>query len=210
MQSNKNNDAEAPGIIPAEYWDARYVNNETGWDMHQVSPPLKSYIDTLEENDLKILIPGCGNAYEAQYLLEKGFTNVTLIDISKVITARLKEKYKGLPLTIVTGNFFDHEGAYDLVLEQTFFCTFPPTLRKKYAEKCYRLLNNNGKIAGVLFNKKLFGTEPPYIGTDEEYKEVFTSLFVFSRYEECKNSIMPRLGSEVFFEFEKKTIEPKP
>ena len=204
MQKDKNNAAEESVIIPAEYWDTRYLNNEAGWDMHQVSPPLKSYIDTIKDKDLKILIPGCGNAYEAEYLLEKGFTNVTLIDISKVVTARLKEKYKEQAIRIVNENFFDHEGKYDLILEQTFFCTFHPSLRKKYAENCYRLLNPKGKIAGVFFNKKLFGTEPPYIGTDEEYKKVFAPLFIFNLYEDCKNSIGPRQGNEVIFEFEKK------
>jgi hypothetical protein len=64
----------------ASYWDNRYLQNETGWDMHQVSPPLKEYIDGLKNKDLKILIPGCGKAYEADYLLEKQFHNTTLID----------------------------------------------------------------------------------------------------------------------------------
>jgi methyl halide transferase len=82
----------------SQYWDNRYLNNETGWDMNQVSPPLKGYIDSLENKDLKILIPGCGNAYEAEYLLEKGFKNITLIDFSKVVTDKLREKYKNKPI----------------------------------------------------------------------------------------------------------------
>jgi hypothetical protein len=47
-------------------------SNETGWDLGQVSPPLKAYIDQLTDKNLRILIPGCGNSYEAEYLLEKG------------------------------------------------------------------------------------------------------------------------------------------
>jgi hypothetical protein len=49
-----------------------------------VSPPIKAYIDTLKNKDIAILIPGCGNTYEAAYLLlEQGFTNVTVIDIAQ-------------------------------------------------------------------------------------------------------------------------------
>lgn len=186
-------------LISPDYWDHRYLTNETGWDMKQVSPPLKSYIDTIKDNNLKILIPGCGNAYEAEYLLAKGFTNVTLIDFSNVVTGRLKEKYNGKPLKIINENFFDHKGKYDLILEQTFFCALHPSLQKKYVQKCYDLLNDGGKIAGVFFNKKFVDVEPPYILNDAEYKKLFSHLFTFEKYEECKNSIGPRQGYEAFF-----------
>ena len=35
---------------------------------------------------------------------------------------------------------------------QTFFCAIDPSDRKKYADKIYTLLKENGKLAGVLFN----------------------------------------------------------
>jgi SAM-dependent methyltransferase len=186
------------------FWDDCYLNNETGWDMHHVSPPLKGYIDSLKNKDLKILIPGCGNAYEAEYLLEKGFKNITLVDFSAVVTSRLKEKYKDKAIKIVNENFFDHGGKYDLILEQTFFCALDPSLREKYAEKSCELLNDGGKLAGVLFNKKFASVEPPFTATDEEYKKLFKPFFTFSKFESCKNSIASRLGFELFIEFEKK------
>lgn len=185
------------------YWDYRYLNNETGWDMHQVSPPLKSYIDSLADKKIKILIPGCGNAYEAEYLLSKGFENVTLIDFSTVVTDRLKEKYKDEKIRIVNENFFDHEGKYDLILEQTFFCALDPSLREDYVQKCYRLLKDGGKIAGVLFNKPVAPVGPPFVATDEEYRELFQPEFTFLHFENCTNSIAPRMGFELFFEFER-------
>lgn len=186
------------------YWDNRYLDNDTGWDMNQPSPPLQFYIDSLQDSEINILVPGCGNAHEANYLLQKGFNNVTLIDFSKVVTDRLKENYKGKPIKIINENFFEHSGNYDLILEQTFLCALNRSLQKQYPEKCYHLLNPGGKIAGVLFNKKFTDTEPPYILEDAEYKELFKPLFILNRYEECKNSIGPRLGTEVFFEFERK------
>ncbi len=195
---------QSTATTSGEYWDNRYLNNETGWDMNQVSPPLKEYIDNLNNKDLKILIPGCGNAHEAEYLLQEGFKNVTLIDISKVVTERLKEKYHGKPIRVVNENFFDHQDRYDLILEQTFFCALDPTLREKYVGKCYELLSDQGKIAGVFFNKSFTNTEPPFIATDEEYRKLFQSSFSFLKFEKCNNSIAPRMGYELFFEFEKK------
>lgn len=187
-----------------DFWDNCYLNNETGWDMQQVSPPLKGYIDSLKNKQVTILIPGCGNAYEAEYLLEKGFKNVTLIDFSKVVTDKLREKYKNKQISIVNENFFDHQGKYNLILEQTFFCALNPSLREKYVEKCWDLLNDGGKIAGVFFNKKFTQSEPPFIANDEEYKRLFQPFFTFLKFESCNNSVAPRMGYELFFEFGKK------
>jgi SAM-dependent methyltransferase len=191
-------------ISSGKYWDNRYLNNETGWDMKQVSPPLKGYIDSLQNKELRILIPGCGNAYEAEYLLEKGFKNVTLIDLSKVVTDKLKENYKDKPIRIVNENFFNHSGKYDLILEQTFFCALNPSLRKKYVEKCYELLTARGRIAGVFFNKSFTDTEPPYVTSDSQYRKLFQPAFTFLKFENCNNSIAPRMGYELFFEFQMK------
>ena len=58
-----------------EFWTQRYEQNQTGWDIGEISRPLKEYIDQLEDKNLKILIPGAGNAYEAEYLFKQGFTS---------------------------------------------------------------------------------------------------------------------------------------
>lgn len=193
----------APSTLPS-FWDNCYLENQTGWDLSAVSPPLKKYIDRLTNKDISVLIPGCGNAYEAGYLSNNGFNNVTIIDFSSVVTKRLREKFKGLAVRIVNENFFEHEGKCDLILEQTFFCALHPSLRQDYVQKSFELLNEKGKIAGVFFNKKYISEEPPYIAGDEEYHRLFKSRFEFLKFEECKDSIPPRLGREVFFEFQKK------
>ncbi len=65
---------------------------KTGWDLKEVSPPLKAYIDQLTDKNLKILIPGGGYSYEAQYLWEQGFYNVYVIDLSELALTNLKER----------------------------------------------------------------------------------------------------------------------
>lgn len=186
------------------YWEERYRENNTPWDLGMVSPPLKNYIDRLTDRKLSLLIPGCGNAYEAGYLLEKGFHNITVIDVSATLTSSLQERYKGLPIEIINASFFDHKGSYDLILEQTFFCALPPFLRKAYVNTSYELLNEDGRIAGVLFNKKFAEHEPPYIASDDEYRDLFENLFYFNEFQLCTSSAGARLGYEVSFEFQKK------
>ena len=77
-------------FLSADYWSERYQNNQAGWDLGQISPPIKAYIDQLEDKNLRILIPGCGSGYEGSYLWEKGFTNVHLLDFSSEPIAKLK------------------------------------------------------------------------------------------------------------------------
>jgi SAM-dependent methyltransferase len=93
--------------LDEQFWNTRYELNETGWDLGAPSPPLKAYIDQLTDKNISILIPGCGNTYEAEYLLENGFTNVTVIDIAPLLVAQLKEKFKGNKhINIIHGDFF--------------------------------------------------------------------------------------------------------
>ncbi len=184
--------------LNADYWSNRYQQNETGWDIGYGSTPLVEYLQSLKDKSSSILIPGCGNAYEAEWLLQHGFTNVTVLDISPVLTAALTERFKDEPINIVTGDFFDHDGQYDLILEQTFFCALDPSLRIKYVEKMHQLLKPNGKLVGVLFNR-MFEAGPPFGGTKEEYELLFSKHLHIKKMELCNNSIPPRQGAELFF-----------
>lgn len=185
------------------YWDAQYKAKATGWDLGQVSPPLQDYIDTIENKNCSILIPGCGNTYEAEYLLQKGFTNITVIDIAPTLVSELEQKFaQNANIKIIQGDFFLHQGSYDLILEQTFFCALPPTMRQKYVWKMHELLAANGILAGLLFNRT-FEVSPPFGGSKEEYESLFKSAFEFLKMDVSKNSIAPRANSELFIELKK-------
>lgn len=183
-----------------EYWDSLYNNRQTAWDIGYPSTPLKTYIDQLIDKNTAILVPGCGNGYEVEYLLQQGFTNVTAIDISPVLTARLSEKlhdWIGDELTIITSDFFTTVGQYDIILEQTFFCALPPVRREDYVHQAHRLLKTGGRLAGVFFDRDFEGG-PPFGGHRSEYEQLFKDLFELKVMAPCYNSIAPRAGSELF------------
>ncbi len=186
--------------LNASYWDERYQHQETTWDIGYVSTPLKEYIDQLTRKDSSILIPGCGNGYEAEYLLQQGFTNITLADISPLLTERLADKFKrylNRQLHIITSDFFALEGQYDRIIEQTFFCALSPSLREDYVAKMHSLLKPGGKLVGVLFNRAFEGG-PPFGGNIQEYMDLFEPTFTLQTLASCYNSIKPRTGAEVF------------
>jgi methyl halide transferase len=187
------------------YWSDRYQKNQTGWNIGYVSTPLKAYFDQLTNKNLRILIPGCGNSYEAEYLLKNGFTNITLIDISEVLVKDLTKKL--LPSSenckVFHQDFFEHLGQYDLIIEQTFFCAIDPTLRQNYISKMQELLAPKGKIVGVMFDVNFEGG-PPFGGSKAEYEASFKPFFNLKTFESCYNSIEPRAGNELLVILEKK------
>ena len=69
-------------------------------------------------------------------------------------------------------DFFDLEMSFDLIIEQTFFCALDPSLREKYISKSHSLLNENGRIIGLLFNIDFGFPHPPYGGHKSEYEPV--------------------------------------
>ncbi len=182
-----------------DFWNDKYLQNKTGWDLKSPSTRLKEYIDQIKNKHCRILIPGCGNAYEAEYLAEQGFTNITLVDISNVIVEKIKARFKNQPsINVIHQNFFDLEGKFDLILEQTFFCALDPKLRAAYSKKINELLAEKGKLVGVLFNHDFGNPEPPFGGNKTEYTTYFNDYFDFKIMEECYNSIPPRAGAELF------------
>jgi SAM-dependent methyltransferase len=206
-KSSMNNDQCCVGScdkpLDQDYWDAQYKAKSTGWDLGQVSPQIKEYIDTLGNKNCSILIPGCGNTYEAEYLLQEGFTNITVIDIAPTLVKNLRQKFvDNSSIKIIQADFFEHKGQYDLIIEQTFFCALPPTMRQKYVWKMHQLLAEDGIIGGLLFNKS-FEAGPPFGGSQQEYEKLFSSAFGFLKIEEATNSVAPRASSELFFEFKK-------
>lgn len=188
-----------------DFWTAKYRDKELGWDMGSVSPPIKAYIDQLEDRDISILIPGAGNAYEAEYLYNQGFTRVDVLDISAEPLKNLSVRVPQFPKErLIQSDFFEWQRMYDLILEQTFFCALDPKLRQAYAKKMHDLLNPGGKLVGLFFDFPLTESGPPFGGHYKEYVETFEKWFDIRVFERCHNSVKPRLGKELFLIFEKK------
>ena len=187
----------------AEYWNQRYQQKQTGWDIGHAAPALVQFAQHISYKNLAVLIPGCGNAYEAEALLTMGFYNITLLDIAPMLTEALRNRLKQTPIKVVTGDFFTHEGQYDLILEQTFFCAIDPARRSEYIKKMHELLTPGGLLVGLLFDRSFEGG-PPFGGSKTEYEILLSHLFTIQKMESCYNSIAPRAGSELFFNAQRK------
>lgn len=190
------------------YWNGRYEQGNTGWDIGRVSTPLKAYFDQLTNKDISILIPGGGNGHEAAYLLSLGFNNISILDIASKALDQLRLRFQpfiGNSLQLIHANFFDHQGEYDLIIEQTFFCALDPSLRVEYTIQMAKLLKPTGKLVGLLFDTQ-FPAGPPFGGTQQEYQAILDTHLNIKTLEPSYNSIAPRMGKECFIIATKKQV----
>lgn len=187
-----------------QYWKQRYEKGETGWDVGFATPPLTQYADQLEDRKLRILIPGCGNAYEGEYLMRNGFTNTFIVDLVAEVLEGVQRRFPDFPESrLIHGDFFALKDCYDLILEQTFFCALKPNLRPDYVKQVNQLLKPGGRLVGVLFNREFSQEGPPFGGSEAEYRQLFSNHFEIHTLKTCYNSIKPRQGTELFINFRK-------
>lgn len=187
------------------YWNTRYLEQNTPWDIGFVSPPIKEYVDVIQDKNLRVLIPGAGNAYESVYLHQLGFEQVFVCDWAEEALVHLQKVAPDFPAShLICKDFFELEGQFDLVLEQTFFCAIAPALRSSYVDKMSSLLVSGGTLAGLLFASHFEKPGPPFGGDAAEYESLFSSQFVINRLSVAKNSILPRANNELFFELFRK------
>ena len=188
-----------------EYWEKRYTEKNTPWQLSSYSPALVNCVKTFTDKNINILIPGCGNSKEAAELIKLGYKNVYVIDISTTAINNVKKENIIPKEQIFEGDFFNYKFPlkFDLIIEQTFFCAIIPSLRNDYVKKMHQILSNNGIISGLLFNIN-FENSPPYGGNINTYTKIFAPYFKIITLELCKNSIEQRKGSELFFKFKRK------
>ncbi len=190
------------------YWSKRYQERLTGWDIGYPSTPIKSYVDQLEDKQIKILIPGAGNAYEAEYLFKQGFKNTYIIDIAEEPLSAFRKRVADFPEEhLILGNFFEHADQYELIIEQTFFCSFPPTHENRdlYFKTMAKLLQPSGKLVGLWFDIPLSGDmiKRPFGGNRAMYIDFAKPYLSLVSLEPCYNSIPPRANKELFGIFQK-------
>ena len=149
----------------SDFWESRYRDNVTPWDAGKVPDALRRYAKRIKSGS-RILIPGCGSAYEAGYLAENGF-DVLAIDFSPAAVELSKKNLSRFGNIVKLADFFefDYGKPYDVIYERAFLCALPPRMWPQYAPRTAQLLRPGGELAGFFFFRETekgppFGTTP--------------------------------------------------
>ena len=148
------------------FWESRYRDHVTPWDAGKVPDALRAYTTRITPG-CRILIPGCGSAYEARYLAENGF-DVLAIDFSPAAVELAKKNLFPFADKARLANFFDFDRGdpYDVIYERAFLCALPPKMWPRYPPRTARLLRPGGDLAGFFFFKD--SEKGPPFGTTSE------------------------------------------
>ena len=186
-----------------EFWDNRFVAGKTPWDLHGVPQGLNAYLSRSTPG--RVLIPGCGSAYEVRAFSDAGWS-VTAIDFSPAAVARAKKLLGSLSDLVVLGDFFKHpfgEHEFDVAYERTFLCALPPPLWKDYVSRLEQLLLHDGKLIGFF----LYGNEPeppPYPLTEGIASSLLGEAFELTKTETVNDSLPIFAGNELWQEWNRK------
>ncbi|VFQ63089.1 unnamed protein product [Cuscuta campestris] len=87
-----------------EEWDSYYQNKNLGsppydwyvsWKQIKLAlvPILEGLCNEIKKEDLRILIPGCGDSGLSKKLYDAGFTSITSVDYSTPLMHLMKKRY---------------------------------------------------------------------------------------------------------------------
>ena len=145
-----------------DFWDVRFREKRTPWDAGSTPPDLERYL-AKETARGRVLIPGCGSAYEVRTFAEKGY-DVVAIDFAQAAVDRAKEELGEWYRTVIWGDFFSYDfGAtpFDIIYERAFLASLPPKMWTDYVTRVADLLRPGAKLIGFfVYGQK--SSSPPF------------------------------------------------
>jgi SAM-dependent methyltransferase len=134
----------------AEFWDLRYGARFAPWDAGRVPAQLRAF--ALASPRTRVLVPGCGSAWDVRFLAESGF-EVCGIDFSAEAIAAARA---------VLGPFADRVRQSDvfapiagepfpLVYERAFLCALPRRMWPDWGQRMAGLVAPQGVLAGFFY-----------------------------------------------------------
>ena len=180
----------SPDSNHPDFWSARYATGKTPWDFGGVPSALKSFLER-SPGPGKVLIPGCGSAYEVQAFHAAGYA-VTAIDFSQAAVERAKSVLGPLADKVFLGDFFTHDFGkqrFDIIYERTFLCALTPSRWRDYVNRMAELLALGGKLVGIFLYGQRTSSGPPFPITEPEADQLFKKRFTLQRSDPVTDSL---------------------
>lgn len=135
-----------------EFWDVRYRDGVMPWDSAGYLPEDFRRFAAQQAPGARVLLPGCGSAYELLHLLQLGM-RAEGIDFSMAAIEAARRQLGEVGSALRLADFFaePETHGYDWVYERAFLCALPPELRPAYVCKMAGLLAPEGRLAGYFF-----------------------------------------------------------
>lgn len=195
-------------VPDAGYWEQKYRNNDTPWDLKTPNPVLsyltgKKYLD----NKGNILVLGSGKGYDAYYLADQGF-DVTAVDFSEAAIEQSKSFLPGegsKTPEFICADIFELDkhfpAGFDQVYEYVTFCAVLPEQREEMLKMVSLILKPGGTLNTVLFPVDGRPGGPPFSIDLKEFIKTASPYMKLKILDKRINSVKPRKNKEVFLQF---------
>lgn len=193
-------------VNDANYWDRRYQQGTTGWDLGVAAPAFTSLLHSKAAPPPgKAAVLGCGRGYDALLFSNCGFEVVGFdFAASAIADAMALAKVSLNCATFLQRNIFDlpgeFAGYFDYVVEHTCFCAIEPSQRPAYLKVVKSILNPQGQLIGIFFTHNRPGG-PPFGVTPAEIRQYFAQDFEILSLEPVSNSVPKRQKEEYLGRF---------
>jgi len=205
-------------VADQNYWEQRYQQGRTRWDLGQAAPPFVSWLKSaalppppeplpremsspiLSSRGGRAAILGCGRGYDAMLFATHGF-DVVGFDFapSAIAEAKATAKDTGSSAQFLQRDIFnlavEFPSAFDYVVEHTCFCAIAQEKRPAYVQQVRSLLKPQGELIGLFFTHTRPGG-PPFGVTPAAIREYFTTNFEILSLVPVTNSVPERQGEE--------------
>jgi len=170
-----------------EFWNERFAAGFTPWDAGGAPAAFLRWMQALGlGRGRRVLVPGCGAAYEVAALDAAGFA-VLAIDYAAHAVAQARSVL-GAALadrTLQQADFFTVDVApFDFVYERAFLAALPPALWPRWAARVAELLVPGGAMAGLFVIEPVAPVPrrgPPFTTTLAELHGLLDGAFVLDR-----------------------------
>ncbi|MBC8120341.1 MAG: methyltransferase domain-containing protein [Gemmatimonadaceae bacterium] len=185
------------------YWETRYRNGQTRWDLGKPAPALVTLLDSSQAPEPgKVAVLGCGRGHDAVLFAEHGHTVVGFDFAADAIAESTRLALKlDVPVMFLQHDLFElpssYAGHFDLVVEHTCFSAIEPGRRLEYVQVVRRILKPGGEFIAIFFAHERSGG-PPYRTSKSELEQLFGPYFRTSRLEPVVESVPERQGEELF------------
>lgn len=207
-------------IHEPDFWEERYQQGTTGWDLGEPAPP---FVDFLQSSDAPVpgrtAVLGCGRGYDALLFASYGFDVVGFDFATSAIedafkyqqllinqSLILKASGQSLPTsaTFLQRDIFElpqeFSEQFDYVIEHTCFCAIPPEKRLDYVQLVASILKPKGQLFGLFFTHSRPGG-PPFAVTPAEIQQYFQGKFEILALHPVTNSTPSRQQEEHWGQF---------
>ena len=184
------------------FWQQRYLENNTKWDIGSPTPILTDYLDN-NSSIGKICVLGCGNGHDAIEFSKYG-NDVHAVDFAQEPLKNIEKEASSRELNIklVCKDIFSLNVQYpkyfDMVYEYTCFCAIDPNRRVEYFDMVHSVLKQGGLLFGIFIplDKELSDDGPPFGVNIDTILDITEKKFDVIENSFSTLSIEPRFNRE--------------